>query len=146
MTNGRKSFKIIFIIVGACFTWLLVTHFINKGYYKRIRNKPKKYAYQTYWGVVNSVLYVKDEENIDSLIAYYKKIEKGNPNPEFNFPPLSLPYDTAIYVLGYEHDSLVAKVISFYDWGKKGNFVKGYVYTRTLHNMPPPDSLLRKTR
>jgi hypothetical protein len=102
------------------------------------------YCYQQYWKVVNPVLFVKKEQSIDSLIAYYRKIENGDPNPTFNFPPLSLPYDTCVYVLGYERDSLIAKVVCYYNWGKQGSFVKGYVYRNTLHSNPPPDSLIKR--
>lgn len=99
------------------------------------------YCYQQYWGVVNPVLFVKEDRYIDSLIKYYREIERGDTNPKFNFPPLSLPYDTCVFVLGYERDSLVARV-GYYDWGKQGGFVKGYVYKATLYDTPPPDSLI----
>lgn len=102
------------------------------------------YCYEQYWSVVNPVLFVKNERYTDSLIAYYRKIENGEVNPTFNFPPLSLPYDTCVYVLGYERDSLIAKVICYYDWGKQGSFVIGYVYINTLHVKPPPDSLVKR--
>ena len=55
---------------------------------------------------------------------YYQKIEKGDPNPTFNFPPLSLPYDTCVYVMGYEKISLSAEIICYYNWGKQGSFIK----------------------
>ena len=116
-TNNRK--KIMPIVIGACILWIFSGFFINKYYHKNVRSKPKMYAYQTYWGPVNPVLYVKDKHNIDSLIEYYQKIEKGNLNAEFNFPPLLLPYDTCVYVLGYEADSLVTKVLCYYNWGNK---------------------------
>jgi hypothetical protein len=86
---------------------------------------------------------VKNKRNIDSLIQYYKEIEKGNLKAKFNFPPLSLPYDTHVNIINYEKDSLIAKVICNYDWGKQGNYVKGYVYINTLHNLPPNDSLIK---
>jgi hypothetical protein len=142
-TTNKKVFKIILIVFGICVLWLASGHFINKKYHERIRNKKKMYCYQQYWGVVNPVLFVEKKQYIDSLVAYYQKIENGNSNLVFNFPPLSLPYDTCVYVLGYENDSLVAKVICYYDWGKQGRFVKGYVYRNTLHNTPPP-SLIKK--
>ena len=120
--------------------------FINKGYHERVRSKKKMYCYQQYWGVINPVLYVKKEQYIDSLITYYQKIEKGEQNPTFNFPPLTLPYDTCVYVLDYKQDSLVAKVVCYYDWGKYGSFVKGYVFINTLHRNPPSDNLIKNRR
>ncbi len=144
MKNYKKITKIILIIFAACFVWLLGGYFLNKTFHNNVRNKPKRYAYQTYWGVINPVLYVKSKNDIDSLISYYQKVENGNSNPEFNFPPHTMPYDTCVYIIGYERDSLIAKVISYYEWGRQGSYVKGYVYRKTLHNNPPPDSLIKR--
>lgn len=141
MKKKRKINKFILLLIGVCIAWIVAGHFINKNYNERIRSKNKMYCYQRYWGVVNPALFVKKKQYIDSLVEYYQKIENGDKNPEFNFPPLSLPYDTSVYILGYERDSLIAKVICYYDWGKQGSFVKGFVYRNTLHTKPPQDSL-----
>lgn len=140
----NKLTKIILIVIGISVIWFVAGHIINKKYHEKIKSKKKMYCYQQYWNVVNPVLFVKEEQYIDSLIGYYRKIENGDTNTIFNFPPLSLPYDTCVYVIGYERDSLVAKVVCYYDWGKQGSFVKGYVYKNTLHINPPPDSLIKK--
>ena len=120
-----KTKFIIPIFFGACILFVLGSRQYYNSYHANIRSKPKGYVYETYRGPVNPVLYVEKQRHIDSLIAYYTKIEHGDTNAYFNFPPLSLPYDTCVYILGYERDSMVAKVISYYDWGKKGDFGKG---------------------
>jgi hypothetical protein len=144
MKKTSKIVKVIFVVIGICIIWLVVAPIINKSYHAGIKSKKKMYCYQQYWRVVNPVLFVEKKQYIDSLILYYQKIENGEQNPSFNFPPLSLPYDTCVYVLGYERDSLIAKVVCYYDWGKQGNFIKGYVYKNTLHSAPPPDSLIKR--
>jgi hypothetical protein len=141
----KIKFGTVFIIVFIFSVLVLIIgRIININYYKGLQEKRKMYCYEQYWKVVNPVLFVKDYENIDSLVAYYQKIEKGDTNPVFNFPPLLLPLDTCVYILGYERHSLVANMVCFYNWGKGGNYVKGYVYSHTLHNNPPPDRLIHK--
>ena len=89
--KNKKLYIIIFLIIGVCVAWIVTGYFVSEKYYQYVQSKPKRYAYQTYWGAVNPVLYVTKTSNIDSLITYYKKIENGDDNPIFNFPPLSLP-------------------------------------------------------
>jgi hypothetical protein len=52
-----------------------------------------------------------------------------------------VPLDTCVYILGYKRDSLIAKIICYYDWGKKGKYLSGYVYAKTLHLIPPNGTL-----
>lgn len=146
MMKKDKKLKISLIAIGFLITIPIIGYFVNASYHTQIKSKKKMYCYQQYWGVVNPVLYVKEKQDIDSLIVYYSKIEHGELNPTFNFPPLSLPYDTCVYVLGYEKDSTIAKVICYYDWGRHSDFVSGYVYRNTLHNIPPPDSLITNNK
>lgn len=137
MKTNKKVYLGLIIFVGGILIFPLSGRLIYLHYHKYVHSKPKMYAYQTYWGVVNPVLFVESKHNIDSLINYYQAIEKGDTNPVFNFPPLMLPTDSCVYVLDYVEDSLAAKVVSYYNWGKKGEFVKGYVYIKTLHKSPP---------
>jgi len=133
----KKIIKIISLIIGVVIVLNVTGYFISKTYHKNIKSKKKMYCYQQYWGAVNPVLYVEDAQSIDLLVKYYQQVEKGDANPTFNFPPLSLPYDTCVYVINYEKDSLVAEIVCYYDWGKQGDFIKGYVYSKTLHVNPP---------
>jgi hypothetical protein len=54
-----------------------------------------------------------------------------------------MPYDTCVYVMGYEHDSLIVDVICYYDWGKTGSYRRGFVYRNTLHSLPPPKNRIQ---
>jgi len=60
-------------------------------------------------------------------------------NPIFNFPLKTLPQCEPVYVIGFSKDSLLAKVVSYYDYGamRGGNFTKGWVYAKCLHKEPP---------
>jgi hypothetical protein len=136
MISSRKSIIFLFLIL-LLILWNLIGHLIYKNYHNNIRNKEKMYCYETYWKIVNPALFVKNKQNIDSLISYYQKIEKGNLDSKFNFPPLLIPTDTCVYVLKYERDSMIAKIICYYKWGKQGDFVTGYVYKNTLHKNRP---------
>lgn len=102
------------------------------------------YCYELYSGVVHPALIVESNDHKDSLIQYYRKMEKGDLNPYFNFPPTPLPVDTCVYVIGYDSDSLIAEVVCYYDWGKQGDYIKGYVYRNTLHSNRPPTCLTKK--
>lgn len=134
--NRSVKFALLGIIL-VLIVWNVVGYLIKRSYYNTSILHKKAYCYQTYWGPVNPVLIVMHESDIDSLVQYYQKIENGDSNPVFNFPPLSLPLDTCVYILEYSKDSVVAKVICFDNWGKEGTFVKGYVYAKTLHDIPP---------
>ncbi|GET22364.1 hypothetical protein [Prolixibacter denitrificans] len=138
VVRDKKVQRTVLSVLVVAVLWIVGGRYMNRSYKKEVLNRKKMYCYQEYWGTVNPVLFVKKKQLIDSLVEYYQGIEKGNPNPVFNFPPLSLPYDTCVYILGYEIDSSVAHVICYDDWGKQGSFVKGYVYIHTLHDSPPP--------
>lgn len=127
--------KYPFLIIGLGVLFFAGAHCYHRYYHRKIHAAPKAYCYQQYWGPKNPVLFVEHSKLIDSLSNYYRKIESGEPNPTFNFPPLSLPMDTCVYVLGYTEDSICAKV-ACYNWGRQGDFVIGWVYSKTLHPKP----------
>ena len=98
------------------------------------------YCYDTFFGPPNSALIVKDLSYGDSLIKYYRLAEQGKV-PIGNFPLLGLPTDTPVYVMGYVgSDSLLVDIVNYWDKGGKsrGNYLRGYVYAGTLHEVPPP--------
>jgi len=142
----NKTIRNVLIIVIIIVSWNIIGHFIEKTFRENVKSKKKMYCYEQYDNnVVNPVLYVEKKMYIDSLIGYYKKMENGNMAPVFNFPINSMPYDTCVYVVDYERDSLVAEVVCYYDWGKTGSYRRGYVYRNTLHlNPPPKDRILKK--
>jgi hypothetical protein len=139
----KKTILIIIAVIGFIILWNVTGFMVEKHYKKWIRSHKKGYCYQTYWGPVNQVLYVKNKYDMDALIQYYQKIEKGENNPTFNFPVNTLPFDTFVYILDYERDSMIAKIACYYKYGKYHDFIKGYVYSGTLHNFPPNDSLIK---
>jgi uncharacterized protein YneF (UPF0154 family) len=131
--------KLVLVVLMVCgLLFVSGSYFLNKYYHKDIKSNPQMYAYQTYWGPPNPVLLIEDLDFKDSLILYYKKVEKGE-NPYFNFPLKTLPITYPVYVLGYTEDNLLAEVVSYYDRGKRtgGSYLRGYVYSKTLHKDPP---------
>ncbi|WP_243350015.1 hypothetical protein [Parabacteroides sp. FAFU027] len=135
----NKVIKYTLVFIVFCIAWNLIGDYIEKSFRKNVYSKRKMYCYERYHkGTVNPVLYVEDKMYWDSLITYYRQIEHGNMNPVFNFPVNEMPYDTCVYIMGYEHDSLIADVICYYDWGRTGTYRRGYVYRNTLHSDLPP--------
>ncbi len=144
--GANKKVRYILIFVVLVILWNIIGYFIERMFRENVTSKKKMYCYEQYDNnVVNPVLYVEEEKYIDSLIVYYQKMENGNMTPVFNFPINSMPYDTCVYVMGYERDSLIVDVICYYNWGRTGSYRRGYVYRNTLHlNPPPKDRVLKK--
>ncbi len=88
--------------------------------------------YDSFKEAINLASFLSDNND-------YKQVEKGE-NPTFNFPLKTLPQYDPIYVVGYTEDSLLAEVISYYDYGARrgGSFTKGWVYAKCLHKEAPP--------
>ncbi len=111
----------------------------NNYYHNDIQSKPKVYCYQTYFGPVNPVLMITDLAYADSLIAYYKKMEKGE-NPTFNFPLKEASFGDPVYLVGYAEDSMLIEIISYRNGKINGSsFDQGYVYYKTVHSTPPEE-------
>ena len=132
-----KRKHLVYLLLAGVISLFLGAPLISKYYHKNMRSKQKMYCYQQYWGPVNPVLFVEKKKYIDSLITYYKQLENGDKDVVFNFPPSTIPTDTCVYLLGYERDSTIAKIICYDNW-QDGFYVKGYVYSATLHFKPPP--------
>jgi hypothetical protein len=130
--------------IAAIIFFVGIAPIINKRHHKWVKSHPQGYVYETFRGPVNPVLVIESLKYKDSLIAYYDKQEKigpdGNEEPYFNFPLKTLPQYEPVYVIGYTDDSLLAKVVSYYDRGPKrgGDYLECYVYVKTLHSSPPP--------
>ena len=139
-----KKSKIIFIGFPILFLTFLCLHFYNKWYYDELYKKPKLYVYETFLGPANPVLIISDLKFKDELCTYYKYARDNKNYTSFSFPLNGLPQNDPVYLLGFSEDSLVAEVVSLYYRGKSfgGGFTQGYVSTLTLHNSPPPDSLM----
>src|ERR1700761_3459696 len=62
-----------------------VEQYQAKNLYEQARNHDKLYVYETYSGVLNPVLYVRDLKDTAELINYYSKVEKNDTSAFFNF-------------------------------------------------------------
>ncbi len=137
----KKKIKKILIGVGIFFVLFFTVggYFINKYYNGYVKSQPEMYCYQTYYGPPNSVMIIESLEYKDAYVEYYSKVAQGE-NPTFDFPLKTMPQYSPVHVLEYTSDSLLAKVVSYYDNGAKfgGSFTKGWVYAETLHENPPP--------
>lgn len=143
--NKKTIIISIVIIIGLGF--LIGGHFFNKWYHKDVKNHPKMYAYQTYLGTANPALIIEDIKYKDALISYHiKREEAPKSNPPIGVPLKTLPQYDPVYVVEFTEDSLLAKVISYYDYGaiRGGSFTKGWVYTKCLHKDPPPKKEAKK--
>ncbi|MFZ4455215.1 MAG: hypothetical protein ACOYOT_03250 [Bacteroidales bacterium] len=139
MTMVNKTALYILIAIGVGIVWNIIGYHIEKSFRGNVMSKKKMYCYEQYHdSVVNPVLYTDYLKDADSLVAYYHNIENGNLTPKITFPFSMLPYDTCVYVMGYERDSLIVDVICYYDWGNTGSYRRGYVYRNTLHSNPAP--------
>ena len=136
---SKKKLFIIILSIGVIFSLILI-HFYVERHDKAIRNYPIRYCYQEYSGPPNSVLIIEDEKDIQALIDHYTKLEKQTQDYfEFDLRTLSM-YDPVYLISYYGKDSLVAEVVSFNNYGIKfgGAYIKGFVYSKTLHLKPPP--------
>lgn len=134
--------SVILIIIIAFFSM----HNYHEMYYEELYKKPKKYVYETFMGPVNSVLIIEDLKYKKDLIEYYDYAELNHNYTSFNFALKTLTRAEQVYIIGYTEDSLLLEVVSLYDRGAHfgGSFTQGYVYYKTLHDLPPPDSLMPK--
>lgn len=141
----KKRTKNILIGIGIFFVLFFTVggHFINKYYNEYVKSRPQMYCYEYFRGTSEpvSVLILEDLDRKAEYIEYYQKIQKGEKATlNNNFPIKGMPQYSPVYVLEYTEDSLLAKVVSYYDRGAKfgGSFTKGWVYAETLHENPPP--------
>lgn len=103
-----------------------------------VKKSPQKFPYETYWGVPNPVLFIKDLKYEQEYLTYYKGVKKKE-TPTVKFPVIDLPSNKPIYIIGYSKDSLLAKFVSLYDRGKYfgGSYTEGYIILDALHDNPP---------
>jgi hypothetical protein len=110
--------------------------------YEKVKNYPKGYAYEVYYGSLNSVLYIKDLKYRFELEKIYMAIENKEIYP-LNIPLDYLPLFDSI-IIG---DTLFNKFIKVYSFDTVNwELKKGYAYYKTIHNSPPADSLLEKKK
>lgn len=139
--SKKKIIIIIIIVIG--FSFLIGGHFYNKWYHNDVKSYPKKYCYEYFRGTEKpvSVLIIENLNLKEPYLEYYRDLELGKePYLHNDIPLKGLPQYDPVYVIEFTEDSLLAKVISYYDRGAKfgGSFTKGWVYAKTLHKDPPP--------
>ena len=113
---------------------------IHRKYTNWVKSHPQMYVYETYKGAVNPVLVIENIKYKDKLVAYYEQLKRDTSEPSFDFPPIILPENIPVYVVGFTSDSLLADIVSYYDRGRYygGSYLRGYVPKETLHKLPPP--------
>ena len=136
MKNRSKIFTVSAIALACLF--VIGSYIFSKTYHENIKRQKKMYCYETFRGPSNSAFVIKDLKFKDELITYYRLVEKGE-NPTFSFPLITLPTDDPVYLVNVQPDSLITEIVSYYDRGVKfgGSYLRGYVYTKTLHEKPP---------
>lgn len=141
----KKGTKNILIGVGILFILFFTVggYFINIYYNEDVKNHPKMYCYEYFRGTDKpvSVLIIEDLDLKEPYLKYYRDLKAGGePYLPNEIPLKGMPQYSPVYVLEYSKDSLLAKVVSYYDRGAKfgGSFTKGWVYAETLHQNPPP--------
>jgi len=86
-----------------------------------------------------SVILIEDLDLKKDYLYYYHQLKSGTepvlPNP---IPLKGLPQYTPVYVMGYTKDSVLADVVSFYDYGNKrgGSYTRGWVLAECLDDEP----------
>lgn len=141
--NKRTKYILIGIALFLALFFSVGGHFINKFHNDAVKSKPQMYCYENFRGLDEpvSVLIIEDFELRSHYLKYYRELEKGEEPYLHNKIPLKgLPQYSPIYVLEYSEDSLLAKVVSYYNRGSKfgGSYTEGWVYSKTLHKNPPP--------
>jgi hypothetical protein len=135
-----KKYQLILLLF-----FLILIFFFGARYYaetriERIKKTSPKYVYENYSGVANSVLFITRLKYREDYVLYYSKMKNGE-NPTFNFPLKTMPQNDPVYILTYSKDSVLVKIVSFYDRGPKfgGSYNEGYVLREFLHDTPPKD-------
>ncbi|MBC6992322.1 hypothetical protein [Hymenobacter sp. BT491] len=142
MSFPRPS-RLVLIGAAVCFIalWNVAAHFYVQRFHQRVHARPRRYCYETFLGPLNPVMVLTDEADKAELVSYYTRLLHGEESPVFRFPLRSVLFVRPVYVL--EQDSQVAKILYYYTAHEQGNYLEGYVDRRTLHTLPPPDSLVR---
>lgn len=87
---------------------------------------------------------ITDLKYKQDLVEYYNKLFSGEPTPVFHFPLNSILPKQPVYIVGATPDSLLMEVVLYLPKDVNGNYMRGYMDTRTLHELPAPDSLWEK--
>jgi len=150
MNKKIKIWLISIVVIGVglnlgMYLWMKIEQYQAKALYQKVQHHDKLFVYETYFGVLNPVLYVKDLKDTAELISYYSKVEKKDTSAFFNFQikMMRICMREPMYV--YNNPKKGSKIVQMIDfdvncWG----YVEGYLYKPTTHRYAPPDSLIKK--
>ena len=144
--NWIKAIIYILIVgMSSVLIFVGVSKYHAKYLFEKTRTNEKVYTYETYFGALNSAMYVDDLNDTSELINYYTKLEKNDTPAYINFPikTMRITLHNPMYVYKYMNKS--SKIVELIDfdtvcWG----YMKGYLFKPTVHSYPPPDSLIKK--
>jgi len=116
--------------------------FYKNNYYKNLEEFPKMYCYEHIRKTDDpvSVIIIEDLDLKEPYLEYYSELKSGiEPILDDEIPLMGLPQFEPVYVIDYNEDSLLAKVICYYNHKSRGekNVYKGWVYSKTLHKEAP---------
>ena len=123
-----------------------VTYRQRKALFEKYRNNKTMYAYHTYYGALNPVMYFKEKETYSIYKSYYDSMRLRKESAGLGFEPIrTFPYDCRLILLDPQIDSEFVEVLYFED-SVDYSYQRGFVLKALLHEYPPADSLLESRR
>jgi hypothetical protein len=136
---SRKPYLLNVTLVSGFCLFIFLCYYYSTIYHEKIRAHPEMYCYNTFYGPVNSALYITSLGDSADYLYYYRGV-KIRRNPIINFPLNGLDPDVPVYVQDYiGKDSSLVEVVS-YDSNHprtRGYYLRCYVYGPMLHPKPP---------
>lgn len=142
MLEIKKIFKIIIIslIIGFCF--VPITYLFNFILENYLSQFPQRYCYENFdyyeeKPVDNLVLIINKLKYKKEYIEFYKKYknQKHSDGLTFNFPIITPPLGSKVYVKGFTEDSSLVEIY-VRDRFSHGQFLF-YVIPEAIHDNPP---------
>lgn len=134
----KKLFLIVMILLISLFliTVFVISPISRKRFQEYDSFKKKSPVYFYYYSDSNNIiregLYITNLRDVDSLLNYYKLLDKGI-EPKVRFASDLIEINDSVYIIQYVgDDSLIAEII--YDDSVSFNN-RVYIYTPLLHNI-----------
>ena len=141
MSRGfKKATYISLTVIIVIIAWNAIAHYYSARFHEDVKSKPKKYSYDISRGVLNPVMVITDLKYKQDLVEHYNKVYSGESSPVFHFPLNSILPKDPVYIVGATPDSLLLEVVILTE-DLNGNYMRGYMDKRTLHELSAPDSL-----
>jgi hypothetical protein len=137
-----SSFSIAIALNLGWFIFDSISKLHCKKIYEKNKDKPLIYVYNMFGGNLRSALYIKYIEDRKLLKNYYDDLEMGKPS-YILVQMRYLPYNSPMFLIGKcKEDSTIYEIIDINT--RTWEYTRGFVYSKTVFNNPPPDSLLIK--